>query len=289
MKTPFRTRILALLLAALFAAALPCAALAAERAPQRIPAGIFNLYLSDELQGPLLGPVKKVTVKNGESYWSASFSPDGKPLSREQFIPGFTNEEIIYEAGRSAKRVENVGTDKQTVYFVRYDPSGRTFKLLAPALGGKMAELGAGTMDDRGLVTAKTIRYAEGVLYEAAYEYSPAGLVTRETSRLTKRGTMNIDRSYDKSGRILSRLSVSSPQPDGPAAAESQNKLEYRYDLRGRLTDAFYQSDKPAATVTLSIQGEYDKYGNWTRLVMTRRDANGQASAQTFTQEIAYY
>ncbi|MDR7867149.1 MAG: hypothetical protein RIN56_10020 [Sporomusaceae bacterium] len=288
MKNPLRTRILAILLAALFTAALPCAALAAERPPQRIPAGIFNLFLSDELQGPLQGPVKKVTVKSGESYWSASFAHDGKPLSREQFIPGFTNEEIAYEAGRPVKRIENAG-DKQVVYFVRYDPAGRTFKLLVPTLGGKMAELGAGTMDANGLVTAKTVRYAEGVLYEAAYEYSPAGLVARESSRLTKRGTINIERAYDKSGRILSRLTVNSPQPDGQPNAESQNKLEYRYDLRGRLTDAFYQSDKPATTVTLSIQGEYDKRGNWTRLVMTRRDANGQASAQTFTQEIEYY
>jgi hypothetical protein len=288
MKTPFRTRILAILLAALFVAALPCAALAAERLPQRIPAGIFNLFLSDELQGPLLGPVKKATVKNGESYWSASFGHDGKPLSREQFIPGLTNEEITYEDGRPVKRVENAG-EKQIVSFVRYDPSGRAFKLLVPVLGGKMAELGAGTMDARGLVTAKTVRFAEGALYEAAYEYSPAGLVTRETSRQTKRGTINIERAYDKNGRILSRLFVSSSQPDGPATAEGQNKLEYRYDLRGRLTDAFYQSDKPAATVTLSIQGEYDKHGNWTRLVMTRRDANGQAAAQTFTQEIEYY
>ncbi|MDT8902357.1 hypothetical protein [Anaeroselena agilis] len=289
MKTLFRTRILALLLAVFFVAALPCAALAAERLPQRIPAGLFNLFLSDELQGPLYGPVKKVTVKSGESYWAASFDRGGKPLSREQFIPGFTNEQIAYEAGRPAKRVENAGTDKQTVYFVHYDPAGRGFKLLAPALGGKMAELGSGTTDGRGLVTAKTIRYAEGVLYDAAYEYNPAGLVTRETSRLTKRGTVNIERVYDKSGRILSRLFVSSPQPDGPATAESTNKLEYRYDLSGRLTDAFYQSDKPAATVTLSVKGEYDKHGNWTRLVMTRRDANGQASSQTFTQEIEYY
>lgn len=288
MKTPFRTRILATLLAALFIAALPCAALAAEQPAQRIPAGIFNLFLSDELQGPLFGPVKKVTVKNGESFWSASFAHDGKPLSREQFIPGFTKEEITFEAGRPVKRVESTG-DKQVVYFVGYDPSGRNFKILAPALGGKMAELGAGTMDARGLVTAKTVRYAEGVLYEAVYEYNPAGLATRESSRLTKRGIITIERTYDKNGRILSRLNVNSSQPDGPPNAESQNKLEYRYDLRGRLTDAFYQSDKPATTVTLAIQGEYDKRGNWTRLVMTRRDANGQISTQTFTQEIEYY
>ena len=288
MKTPFRTRILATLLAALFAAALPCAALAAERPPQRIPAGIFNLFLSDELQGPLLGPVKKATVKSGESYWSASFAHDGKPLRREQFIPGFINEEIAYEAGRPVKRIENAG-DRQLVYLVRYDPSGRTFKLLLPALGGKIAELGAGTMDARGLVSAKTVRYPEGVLYEAAYEYNPAGLAIRESSRLTKRGTISIERVYDKSGRILSRLTVNSPQPGGPAATESTNKLEYRYDLSGRLTDAFYQSDKPATTVALSIQGEYDRRGNWTRLVMTRHDANGQISTQTFTQEIEYY
>ncbi len=287
MKTPSRTRLLAILLAACFVAALPCAALAAERPLQHIPAGIFNLFLSDELQGPLLGPVKKVTVKSGESRWSASFGHDGRPLSREQLIPGLTGEEITYEAGRPVKRVENAG-DKQTTYFVRYEAGG-VFKLLVPTLGGKMLELGSGTMDARGLVTAKTVHLAEGVLYEASYEYSPAGLVTRETVRQTKRGTINIERAYDKNGRILSRLSVNSPQPDGPASAVSQNKLEYRYDLRGRLTDAFYQSDKPAATVTLSVQGEYDKHGNWTRLVMTRRDANGQTAAQTFTQEIEYY
>jgi hypothetical protein len=287
MKKPSYARILALLLAALVI--LPGAVLAAEKSTQRFPAGIFNLYLSDELQGPLLGPVKKVTVKTGESRWSASFDHDGKPLSREQFIPGLTNEEIIYEAGRPVKRLENIPAGKQSALFVQYDASGRAFRVVAPALGGQTAELGGGTLDANGRVIAKTVRYPEGVLYEAIYEYNPAGLLIREASRMTKHGTLNVERAYDANGRILSRLLVGSAQPDGPATAETQNKLEYRYDLRGHLTDAFFQADKPPASVTLAIQGEYDKHGNWTRLIMTRRDANGQAAAQTFTQEIEYY
>lgn len=287
MKKPSYARILAIVLAILVI--VPCAALAAEKSSQRFPAGIFNLYLSDELQGPLRGPVKKATVKSGESRWSASFAHDGKPLSREQFIPGFTNEEIIYEAGRPVKRVENIAAGKQSALLVQYDAPGRAFRIVAPALGGQIVELGGGTLDANGRVIAKTVRISEGVLYEAIYEYNPAGLLVREASRMTGRGTQNIGRTYDADGRIMSRLLIGSSQPDGPATADTQNKLEYRYDLRGRLTDAFFQADKPPASVTLAIQGEYDKRGNWTRLVMTRRDANGQASTQTFTQEIEYY
>jgi hypothetical protein len=287
MKKPLYARVLALVLAVFVI--LPCAALAAEKGSSRFPAGIFNLYLSDELQGPLFGPVKKVTVKTGESRWSVSFDHDGKPLSRQQFIPGFTNEEVIYEGGRPVKRVENIAAGKQTTLFVQYDMSGRAFRVVAPALGGQVVELGGGTLDAYGRVIARTVRYPDSVLYEAVYEYNPAGLLIREASRMTKRGTLNIERAYDANGRILSRLLVGSAQPDGPAAAETQNKLEYRYDLRGRLTDAFFQADKPPSSVTIAIQGKYDKHGNWTRLVMTRRVANGQAAAQTFTQEIEYY
>ncbi len=284
MKIPFSARALALLLAVLLLAALPAAALAAEPA-KRFPAGLFTLHLSDELQGPLFGPVKKVTLRSGESYWTVSFARDGKPLSRGQFVPNLVNELIVYEAGRPVKRTESSDADRQAVIAVRYDQAGRAFKLVAPGQDGAPLEVGAGTLTPQGLIAAKTFRFGGGIIYEAVYEYSPAGLVTREVARMTKRGTVTVDRAYDQAGRILSRLYVSSAQPDGPPAAENQNKLEYRYDLKGQLTDVHFQTDKTPAAVTIAVQGEYDNRGNWTRLVMNRRDA----PAQTFTQEIEYY
>lgn len=289
MKHPFVSRTLALTIAALLVAALPTATHAAPLPAKRFPADLFPLHLSDELQGPLFGPVKKAILKNGESYWTVSFSRDGRPLGREQFIPGLTSEAVVFDAGRPVKRLESPGTDRQTVVLVSYDSAGRSFKLTTPGQSGTMAEFGAGTLSPQGFVAAKTIRFSDGGLHEAVYEYDAAGLVARELSHTTRRGTTTVDRVYDRTGRILSRLTVGSSQPDGPPAADGQSKLEYRYDLQGRLTDIFFLTDKPPAAVNISVQGEYDGYGNWTKLVMTKRDAAGQTATQVFTQNIEYY
>lgn len=289
MNKPSFVRIPLILLTAVLIAALPVTALAAEQTAKRFPIGIFNLYLSDELQGPLFGPVKKATIKTGQSRWTATFTRDGKLVSREQFIPGLTNETIFYEDGRPVKRTEAIGTDGQTVMFVRYDPAFVSFKLMTPGQDSAMVEVGSGTLNPQGLVTAKTFRISDNVLYEAMYEYDSGGLVGREIARITDRGTDTVERAYDKSGRILSRLSTSSSRIAGQPATEKLNKLEYRYNLKGQLTDAFFQADSPPSAVTLTIQGEYDNRGNWTSLVMTRHATAGQATAQTFTQEIEYY
>lgn len=288
MKMPFAARSLTLLLAALLLAAAPAAALAAEGPSCRYPAGLFNLNLSDELQGPLFGPVKKATLRSGESYWSASFGRDGRPFSREQFVPGVINEVVVYEAGRPVKRIDNPGTDRQAIIAVRYDGAGRAFKLLVPGPGGAVTEAGGGTLTPQGQVAAKTFRYG-GTVYEAVYEYGPAGLVTREVAHMTNRGTVTVERAFDKAGRILSRLQVGSSRPDGPPTADGQNKLDYRYDLKGQLIDIYFQTDKSAAGVPFAIQAVYDDHGNWTRLAMARRDPGGQMNIQVFTQEIEYY
>lgn len=286
-------RLLALLLVApLLLLALPLAAGAApDQGSKRYLADMFPLMLSDELQGPLLGPVKKATLRAGESWWAVTFAPDGKPLSREQYIPGLTHEIILYEGGRAVKRIENPGTDKQGESRIRYD-GNRAYKVEYIAKDGKPVEVSSGALSPQGLVTARTIKFGDGVtVYDVNFEYSPAGLPVRETGRLTKRGTATIERVYDKNGRILSRTQTLSPQPDGPPTATGLNKLEYRYDLKGQLTEAHFQADNPPAAVAIAIQGEYDQHGNWTKLTMTRRDAAGQqpAQPQIFTQEIEYH
>lgn len=282
---PAACRLLALAVAVLLASALPAGAAGQTGS---FPLGIFATYLSDELQGPLFGPVKKVTIRNGGSSWSAAFAPGGQPLARELLIPGLTHEILTYEAGRVVKRVHNPGTAQESVCFIRYNEAGRSFSVLFPTRDGSFAEAGSGTLTPQGLIAAKSLRLPDGSpLFDIASEYNAAGLPVREVARYARHGAITVERSYDDSGRILRRTQINSPLPDGPVSFSGASRIEYRYDSQGRLTEAVFQTT--ASATALAIQGSYDRYGNWIKLVMTRRNPAPEQAPAVFTQEIEYY